>query len=688
MKVSVIIPVFNQSRSLVACLESVRESAFQDKEVIVVDDASTEDVRAVVEPFGFTYLRLKRNGGPARARNAGATIASGDVLLFVDADVVLNTDTIDRVARAYQDKRVNVYQGIASKIPTNEGFGPALLALKWYFMLHGIREASFVYSHVFSIRNSTFWSVGGFNETFKPPNFGEEFELGTRLRESHAIHVDPELQVKHRFQGVMARARSVYHRAFGWARVFVKTRSFEKTNASFDETLNGIVGVLFLFSLFTVLFSLKFFLLSLLFLLIYVARVMPFLTFLAREKGGGFALKAIFPNLLWSIAACAGGAIFLLKYTFGIDYIARRGIFNLIKFRHNKLPSHLVLFVTAQCNAACAHCFYWKNINKTPTNELSLDEIEQISKNLASIEMLTITGGEPSLRHDLYEIIKRFYTNNGTRHVTLHTNGFNREALESIIRKCVHNLRDIEMNVSISFDGFPATHDRIRGVGGAFERGLRTLFSLIRLKHRYGNIHVTINACYTSKNAPELGKLASWFYRNFDIDNVYVALIRGSCKEPGLDEIDIDDYQRVVQHVNALKTGKRGYGNYALSSFRNIVDIMAPSDVIKTTKEGHMRYPCKAGRSVLVISERGDIAPCELLGKKLGSIRTDGMDIKSILHSGIARKVLKTIDSGACSCTWECAIMNNIIFTPRAIPRLIIGWLRYMARRGGGKGRE
>ena len=101
------------------------------------------------------------------------------------------------------------------------------------------------------------------------------------------------------------------------------------------------------------------------------------------------------------------------------DYI------NAIKFRFNKYPSHLILYVTARCNARCKHCFYWEEINSAKKdNELSLDEINRISKNLGRVKLLSITGGEPTLRSDLPQIVHTFHVNNKIDHVALHTNGF------------------------------------------------------------------------------------------------------------------------------------------------------------------------------------------------------------------------------------------------------------------------
>ena len=154
MKISVIIPTYNDSLNLEACLDAVFSSQFKDFEVLVVDDASEDDTKEIASRFPCRYIRLVANRGPAAARNAGARYSKAELLFFVDSNVVIKEDTLAKVANAYDDPEIMVYQGLASKKSLKKGFGSELLALKWYHILHDIKEASFVYSHLFSIRKT------------------------------------------------------------------------------------------------------------------------------------------------------------------------------------------------------------------------------------------------------------------------------------------------------------------------------------------------------------------------------------------------------------------------------------------------------------------------------------------------------------------------------------------------------
>ena len=88
MRATVVIPAYNEARAIGDCLDSLRAQTIDDFEVVVVDDGSSDATAAVARARGVRVLTVT-HGGPARAKNAGAAVARGDVLVFVDADHVL-----------------------------------------------------------------------------------------------------------------------------------------------------------------------------------------------------------------------------------------------------------------------------------------------------------------------------------------------------------------------------------------------------------------------------------------------------------------------------------------------------------------------------------------------------------------------------------------------------------------------
>src|SRR6185295_8360261 len=84
------------------CLQALAKSTLKPLECLIVDDASTDDAQAVAARHGARTIVLEKRVGPARARNAGAREARGDILLFLDADVCIHADAMTRIVEHFR----------------------------------------------------------------------------------------------------------------------------------------------------------------------------------------------------------------------------------------------------------------------------------------------------------------------------------------------------------------------------------------------------------------------------------------------------------------------------------------------------------------------------------------------------------------------------------------------------------
>ncbi len=101
--IDLIIPVYNQAQQLGQCLASIQTQTLPAARVIVVDDGSTDDVAAAIQPFRNRLpitLQRQPNRGAAAARNAGAGESSAPLIVFCDADVVLRTEFLAKLHAA------------------------------------------------------------------------------------------------------------------------------------------------------------------------------------------------------------------------------------------------------------------------------------------------------------------------------------------------------------------------------------------------------------------------------------------------------------------------------------------------------------------------------------------------------------------------------------------------------------
>src|SRR5215211_4210016 len=89
--------------------------------------------------------------------------------------------------------------------------------------------------------------------------------------------------------------------------------------------------------------------------------------------------------------------------------------------KREKRLSTVILFVTSRCNAFCRTCFYHEELNQP--GDLTFEQLEKISRTMPAITDLWLSGGEPTLRRDVHDVISAFIRNNNVRRIIIPTNG-------------------------------------------------------------------------------------------------------------------------------------------------------------------------------------------------------------------------------------------------------------------------
>jgi succinoglycan biosynthesis protein ExoO len=136
MSVSVIIPAYNASGFIRRAIDSVLDQSVPAHEIIVIDDASTDDTRAVVASFAETHppirlITLPANGGPSVARNAGMAAASGEWIAILDADDTWKPRRLERLLEVATDRACDliadnvVLYDAFEKVEVRPGLPPA-----------------------------------------------------------------------------------------------------------------------------------------------------------------------------------------------------------------------------------------------------------------------------------------------------------------------------------------------------------------------------------------------------------------------------------------------------------------------------------------------------------------------------------------------------------------------------------
>jgi len=100
-EVSVIVPVYNGEQYIGRCLDALQASSTAPLEIIVVNDSSQDNTAVLARQKGAMVLQTSQQSGPACTRNLGVQHAKGDILLFIDADVLVKENTIKQVADSF-----------------------------------------------------------------------------------------------------------------------------------------------------------------------------------------------------------------------------------------------------------------------------------------------------------------------------------------------------------------------------------------------------------------------------------------------------------------------------------------------------------------------------------------------------------------------------------------------------------
>jgi len=196
-KFSVIIPARNAEKSIHLCLQSVFSSRLLPSEVIVVDDGSTDQTRKVAADFPCNILLCDISEGPMQPRLAGARAARYPILVFVDADVCVYRDTLEKALGHFESAEVSAVTGMLSREFMGETFyGRFKNEYMVYIFSRQPRDAHFLYGSFWAVRARDMVSFDPISDPFG--SIVADTEAGLCLkREGKRLLLDHQLQVRH-----------------------------------------------------------------------------------------------------------------------------------------------------------------------------------------------------------------------------------------------------------------------------------------------------------------------------------------------------------------------------------------------------------------------------------------------------------------------------------------------------------
>jgi GT2 family glycosyltransferase len=224
---SVVVPATNAPPTLAACLDAIRAAEEPPEELLVVDEGE---------------------GGPAKARNRGAMRATGDVLVFVDADVLVHPDAFTRIRKAFaEDAELAALFGSYDDSPADPGVVSQFRNLLHHHVHHeGAGPATTFWAGLGAVRRDAFEAVGGFDEDrYEVPSV-EDIDLGMRLAAAgRRIVLDPSVQGTHLKAWTLRTMleTDVWHRGVPWTELLLRHGGSSALNLGRRHRVSAVLSV-------------------------------------------------------------------------------------------------------------------------------------------------------------------------------------------------------------------------------------------------------------------------------------------------------------------------------------------------------------------------------------------------------------------------------------------------------------
>ena len=361
-------------------------------------------------------------------------------------------------------------------------------------------------------------------------------------------------------------------------------------------------------------------------------------------------------------------------------YLNHLNIKNFIKKGFNSKPWYVILYITSHCNQRCHMCFQHEMLNTLKrSEEWQLNEVEKLSSNLKNLYQLTLTGGEPTLRKDLNEVVRIFYLNSGVDRVTITTNGYYTDRVVKLIETIFKECPDIHLSINMSIDGIGDDHDEIRGLKNSFKNLHETYKEVQILKKSFKRLNSQTASVLMLSNKDKMEDLLKWIDSNMNISEHGLMLSRGDIPTEQGKATENEYFDKMLNYHRELC--KKRESKISMS----IGDAMK-DERIQSLYNQKMKSPCLAGKKLLIIDEKANLLPCEILkvlhkeGKtsepelgdfSYGNLRDYNFDPELLVNTEKGKKINKYIEDERCWCSFECAQIQNFVLNPQNYFRIL-----------------
>ncbi len=302
-KISIIIPAYNRAKTIKRVIKSIRSSNFKDYELIVVDDGSSDGTYEICDGLSDKVISNPKNLGVSNSRKIGLEVAAGEIVIFIDSDIIINEKTLEEFYNFFiNNKNYDGATGMLSIKHENNNFFSQYKNLYMHWIFSKIQmDITFLYGSIFAIRK---------NALAKLPtntNYGEDTEYGQLLHESGSkLALLKEVQVMHlKKYTCTSFFKNNFLIPFYWTKIFLNYAGWEQLKQNkkgFSHASNSQLFSIAITGIITLLVPL--YLLSqisfnaiMLITLMWIIINLKFTIFCIKEKGLIFGISSLLITL-------------------------------------------------------------------------------------------------------------------------------------------------------------------------------------------------------------------------------------------------------------------------------------------------------------------------------------------------------------------------------------------------------
>jgi len=626
MDISVVIPTYNRKLKLKACLDSLfaQTYAIGNFEIIVIDDDSADGTKNMLEALikinsNLRYF-IQSHKGPAAARNLGIQHARAELIGFTDSDCVLDKDWVKEMVQAHNlEKHIAAIGGVTEvdsyniKAQVSQFLSDGAIETQ----INGETETIFFPTCNVSFKRQ--YLIGGFNELFPLPA-GEDLDFFWRLfKDGSRFSYKKNIKV---FHDCHTDLFSFLKQAYMYGRGNYLVQYMHHNHPLLKEIKTKNNAVFILGSILNIFKIPRF-------SYILGRRLIKHLNRLSLQER--FQVYVYF-------------ALHKINYLIG----------NIVEhFKVNKMPGNksskpelIILDITHRCNLQCNICEIRKD---KPIEEYTLKEINNIIVQAVDwqVNEFALSGGEPLLREDIFEILD--FVKENKYHIGVLTNGV--ILSDYFIKRLLPYLIGGQLSLSISLDALtPSVHDEIRGVGGCFEKTEAAFRILSKLKNEYPGINFNSISIILNENLEELLDLAI-FLKSLNVNSIQFQpllsnnLVMKERKKGAKYWIPSDRLAVLDRTIDKLIEFKRGNPILVRNSENNLRlakkyfrDCLTQNDV-----------KCQYVTKTMLIANNGEVTTCF---ESYGNIRRKGL--KEIYASKDSKKAKDKVGKCKHPCLLPC----------------------------------